>query len=68
MSEQTVTVYQADKWDHLNGEIVRLPRAGTLDAIRAARATPVMASAREIDSAALDGNGFEQKAERPDLP
>jgi hypothetical protein len=54
----TVTVYYFRKFSMETGASERARRPATMEAIRAFGGDPIMASAQQVDSVQLDGNGF----------
>jgi len=53
-----VTVHAFWYWDHYQGDNVGGRRMATLDAIRRIGGAPIEGTARTVDAADLDGNGF----------
>jgi hypothetical protein len=55
---EAATVHAFWVWDHNLGDNVRAPRMATLEAIKRVGGVPVEGTARSVDAADLDGNGF----------
>ena len=56
-----VTVYCFTGYDHTSGQTVSAQRMATLETIKELKGTPLMETAKEVDTSELDGNGFYPK-------
>lgn len=59
-----ITVYYFTGYNITTDQIIRSKRMATLEAIKTFNGTPLMETAKEVDTSDLDGNGRYPKQER----